>query len=82
MTDEPNDLADFELVLVSADGDEELAAACSGPRESALREILGYWAQFPAESRRVYEISRTLVDLSAIEDAAPSRLILPQGVVQ
>jgi hypothetical protein len=76
MTDD-NDLADFELVLVNVDGDEELAAACSGPRETALQEILGYFAQFPGEHRRLYEITRIRVDLSTL--AEPSRLILPAG---
>lgn len=72
-----NDLADFELVLVNADGDEELAAACSGPRESALLEILTYYSQFPNEDRRLYEITRIRVDLSAPLNPEPSGLILP-----
>lgn len=75
MSDE--DLADFELVIVNADGDEELAAACSGPRETALREILGYFGQFPGEDCRLYEVTRIRVDLSAL---TASRLILPPGV--
>lgn len=80
MTDD-NDLADFELVLVNADGDEELAAACSGPRESALLEILTYFSQFPNEERRLYEITRIRVDLSApLNETEGSGLILPPGV--
>lgn len=80
MTDD-KDLADFELVLVNAAGDEELAAACSGPRETALREILGYFAQFAGEDRRLYEVTRIRVDLSTLQDAPEaSRLILPPGV--
>jgi hypothetical protein len=80
MTDD-NDLADFELVLVNANGDEELAAACSGPRETALIEILTYFSQFPNEERRLYEVTRIRVDLSAkINEPEPSRLILPAGL--
>jgi len=79
MTDD-NDLADFELVLVNKDGDEELAAACSGPRETALLEILTYYSQFPNEERRLYEITRIRVDLAAqLNEPEPSRLILPPG---
>jgi hypothetical protein len=75
MTDNTDDTADFELVIVNEDGDEELAAACSGPREDSLREILHYFAQFSGQERRLYEITRIRVDLSSLPE--PSRLILP-----
>lgn len=81
MRNDTEDRADFELVLVNEDGDEELAAACSGPRETALLEILTYYSQFPKEDRRLYEITRIRVDLAAkLNEPEASRLILPPGV--
>lgn len=74
------DQADFELVLVNADGDEELAAACSGPRETALLEILGYFRQFPTEDRRLYEVTRIRVELGSLHEPAHAGLILPPGM--
>lgn len=75
MTSEPDDIADFELCTVDAEGIEELAAASSGPRAEALAEILHYWSQFRAEERRLYEVTRIRVDLSQLTD--PSPIILP-----
>jgi hypothetical protein len=81
MTDDTQDLADFELCIVNDDGDEELAAACSGPRESALAEILTYFSQFAGQDRRLYEITRIRVELGTLGDALPhAGLILPPGV--
>jgi hypothetical protein len=81
MTEDTQDLADFELVIVNDEGDEELAAACSGPREESLREILHYFAQFAGQDRRLYEVTRIRVDLKGFGDeSAHAGLILPPGV--
>lgn len=60
---EPEDLAEFQLFILDTAGDEEMVAGCSGPRETALREVLSYWGRFDACPRRLYEIVRIPVDV-------------------
>lgn len=78
MTDEPDDRAAFELVILDENGDEELAAATDGPREQALVEILGYFSQLSGQGeRRLYEVTRIRVELGDFAPAQAPRIILP-----
>lgn len=80
MADEPIDRAAFELCIVDEHGDEDLAAATDGPREQALTEIMGYFAQLEGQGeRRLYEVTRIRVELGEFEAPRPVRTVLPRG---
>lgn len=62
-----DDIAEFQLMVTDANGDEEMYAGCEGQRAQALADILHFYAQcLPTEKPRVFEVVRIPVDLSVM----------------